>query len=102
MADDETTSIIFTDDEGVQWDAREMESPGLKSMSPDRMAMPDFRNGWLLFTSAKGDRRRLAPFPPDWRVRSRQGLSALVASARPVTPTSEMSQPEPRDVQSGR
>ena len=28
---------------------------------------PERRSGWLLFESDEGERRRLAPFPADWR-----------------------------------
>ncbi|GAC1515616.1 MAG: hypothetical protein NVS1B4_06810 [Gemmatimonadaceae bacterium] len=101
MSHTEPDSITFTDDTGLQWEVREVGSPALKAMSPDRVAMPDYRNGWLLFTSAAGDRRRLAPVPSDWRQRSPGGLTTLVAGARAITPPSVSAQPGIRDVAGG-
>ncbi|GAC1659505.1 MAG: hypothetical protein NVS4B3_27970 [Gemmatimonadaceae bacterium] len=82
MAENEATAIIFIDGSGVHWEVRELQSPGLQGIAPEQMSLPEFRNGWLLFTADNGERRRLAPFPADWRSLSHHGLASLAARAR--------------------
>ncbi|GAC1652263.1 MAG: hypothetical protein NVS4B3_14250 [Gemmatimonadaceae bacterium] len=84
MSNDETGAIGFRDASGAQWEVRELQSPGLKGMAPSRMSLPDFRDGWLLFAAESGERRRLAPFPDNWRTLSERELASLAERARRV------------------
>ena len=44
---------------------------------------PGFEGGWLCF-QAEGEKRRLAPIPPQWTEASDAALAALLARARPA------------------
>ena len=56
----------FTDSVGVTWSVHEIVSRPM-SANLARVLGGDRRvGGWLLFQSADGDRRRLAPYPDDW------------------------------------
>ena len=60
-------SRSFVDSVGVSWSVREIANPSLpKGMS--RMPDTDRRHGgWIVFESEEGEKRRLSPYPPDWR-----------------------------------
>lgn len=59
--------VVFTDGVGVKWLVHEISAPSI----PERLSLllphSERRGGWLLFESQDGERRRLAPYPPDWR-----------------------------------
>jgi hypothetical protein len=58
----------FVDCVGVHWTVYCIAPPtllhGVTSLRPH----PERRQGWLLFESEDGERRRLSPYPPDWRI----------------------------------
>jgi hypothetical protein len=76
----------FVDDAGVQWTVRAVDNPTMppaltKLLGPDRR-----RNGWLIFTSAEGQRRRLSPYPLDWTSVSDFEIVRWCMKAAPVPP----------------
>jgi hypothetical protein len=58
---------VLVDCVGTEWAVTEVRplidvsTAGLFQPHPER------RQGWLLFESTDGERRRLAPYPTDWR-----------------------------------
>ena len=79
----------FTDEGERGWEVREIRNPIL----PDRrglFAKPEFAEGWLLFMSG-GERRRMAPFPPGWRLATQAQLRRWCAEATPVESRRESS-----------
>jgi hypothetical protein len=80
----DTESIVasFVDEGERGWEVREIRTPIL----PERRGLytrPEFANGWLLFMSGV-ERRRLAPFPPGWRLATEDQLRRWCAEATPV------------------
>lgn len=73
----------FRDDDGVTWEVREIREPAMAIVPTRLLTHPEFGDGWLLFSSAR-ERRRLAPYPRDWRMLSTYELSAWCRRARPV------------------
>jgi hypothetical protein len=61
------TSRTFTDMVGVEWTVREIGSPSLTGTLARVLEKDRRHGGWLVFESADGGKRRLAPYPPDWR-----------------------------------
>jgi hypothetical protein len=73
----------FTDSKGVEWSVREV-IPGAARLIPKvALARPAFAGGWLLF-SCDVDKRRLAPYPTDWRTKSPAELESLCHTAHRV------------------
>lgn len=60
-------SRAFIDCVGTSWTVTEVQP--LLDLSTTWLLQPhpERRGGWLLFESDEGERRRLAPFPSDWR-----------------------------------
>lgn len=56
----------FLDDDGVRWEVREINDLSHAVIPTRQLHRPEFAGGWLLFTSALGARRRLAPVPGLW------------------------------------
>ena len=56
-----------------------------------RVRLPEeFAHGWLLIESSTGERRRLAPIPPDWQLLSDTRLALLARVAgTPATPDAD-------------
>ncbi|HKW48853.1 MAG TPA: hypothetical protein VJN70_15490, partial [Gemmatimonadaceae bacterium] len=67
-------ALDFTDPSGTLWTVSEIArleySERLMAMLPH----PERRQGWLLFESEHGDRRRFTPIPDDWRTFPMSGL----------------------------
>ena len=58
----------FTDSAEMQWEVREIRSHALPEGLAKLLGNEDRRrSGWLVFESRDGEKRRLAPFPPDWQ-----------------------------------
>ena len=75
----------FIDQLGAQWVVYAVSTDPNEGAS--RRYLPNaFQQGWLVFES--GDRKlRLAPVPMGWHEQSDDRLRALLAEARPTTPT---------------
>jgi hypothetical protein len=63
-------SRSFVDNVGVEWTVREIASSTLTETVAKMLELERRRSGWLVFESAEGEKRRLAPYPPDWRTMS--------------------------------
>ena len=80
------TSRSFTDSVGVNWTVREIGSPTLTQTLAKVLKSDRRRSGWLVFESTEGDKRRLAPYPPDWRTVSMFELERWCMKATRVPP----------------
>jgi len=80
------TSRSFTDTVGVTWTVREIGSPSMTATLEKLLEKDRRRGGWLVFESADGDKRRLAPYPPDWRTVSTFELERWCMKATRVPP----------------
>jgi hypothetical protein len=63
----------FTDAVGVEWAVREIGSPKMSQTLAKLLEHDRRSGGWLVFESNDGEKRRLAPYPPDWRTVSGGG-----------------------------
>jgi hypothetical protein len=79
-------SRSFTDTVGVTWTVREIGSPTLTRTLEKLLEKERRRGGWLVFESGEGDKRRLAPYPPDWRTMSTFELERRCMKAAHVPP----------------
>ena len=84
-----TSSRDFTDDVGVAWTIREITSPSLAGALARVLEHDRRRGGWLVFESEDGQKRRLTPYPPDWRTISDFELVRWSMRATPVPPAPE-------------
>ena len=82
--------MVFTDSNGVEWLVTEISDPALRSIPADRLRMPEFKSGWLLFQS-QHQKKRLAPYPDDWRSMEGLDLERLLAKAKPAPTTTRPS-----------
>src|SRR4051812_43125798 len=76
--------IEFTDESDRAWEVREIRFPIL----PERgkyLLRTEYSAGWLLFMCGE-ERRRLAPYPPGWRLADAARLRCWVNDALPVRP----------------
>lgn len=81
-AEDQGWVLAFTDESNRAWEVREIREPIL----PERanvLLRREFAAGWLLFVSGE-ERRRLAPYPPGWRLADPVRLRCWVNDALPV------------------
>lgn len=84
----------FRGADGVEWVAFLTS----RSVARDQHLPKEYREGWLAFESAHGEKRRLAPVPKDWESLSDGELAALCARAtlqvprKRATPPSEAQQ----------
>ena len=76
----------FIDSVGVQWVVREIASPSLEGTLARVLEHDRRRSGWLVFESAEGEKRRLAPYPPDWRTMSAFEIERWCMRATMVPP----------------
>ena len=80
------SSRSFTDSVGVNWTVREIGSPTLTQTLAKVLKTDRRRSGWLVFESTEGDKRRLSPYPPDWRTVSMFELERWCMKATRVPP----------------
>ena len=80
------TSRSFTDSVGVNWTVREIGTPTLTRTLEKLLEKERRRGGWLVFESSEQDKRRLAPYPPDWRTMSTFELERWCMKATHVPP----------------
>lgn len=72
----------FRDETGVEW----VVFLTARSIARDQHLPEAYREGWLAFESAHGEKRRLAPVPKDWESLTDRELSAMCAQATPKGP----------------
>ena len=73
----------FTDEDGVEWKAWDVTPEEMHPVTAAEDYL-DMLSGWLVFESARGGRRRLAPYPSDWDRLSDEGFRKLLKRATPV------------------
>ena len=76
----------FTDAVGVEWVVREIGSPKMTQTLAKLLEHDRRSGGWLVFESNEGEKRRLAPYPPDWRTVSTFELERWCMKATHVPP----------------
>jgi hypothetical protein len=76
----------FTDAVGVEWTVREIGSPKISQTLAKLLDKDRRSGGWLVFESGDGEKRRLAPYPPDWRTVSKFELERWCMKAKAVPP----------------
>jgi len=83
----------FRDADGIEWTVTEIAASALAALPRSSLRHPEFKDGWLLFQSER-QRKRLAPYPKEWRSLSAEELSQHSREALPEliarTPTGEM------------
>jgi hypothetical protein len=80
------SSRTFVDNVGVAWTVREIASPTMTATLRKLLEHDRRRSGWLVFESAEGEKRRLAPYPPDWRTLSQFEIGRWCMRATRVPP----------------
>lgn len=80
------TSRTFVDNVGLEWTVREIGSPQVSPTLARLLAYDRRSSGWLLFESSEGEKRRLSPYPPDWRTVSAFEIARWCMRATRVTP----------------
>jgi len=79
-------SRSFVDTVGVAWTVREIASPPFTGALAKMLEHDRRRGGWLVFESSEGEKRRLAPYPPDWRTMSAFEIERWCMRATKVPP----------------
>jgi hypothetical protein len=80
-----TSSRAYVDSVGLEWTVREIV-PSLSSTIARVLEHDRRRSGWLVFESADGEKRRLSPYPPDWRTISSFEIERWCMRATRVPP----------------
>ena len=60
-------ALDFTDSNGTRWNVLEIARMDFSERLMALLPHPERRQGWLLFESELGERRRFTPVPDDWR-----------------------------------
>ena len=76
----------FTDAVGVEWTVREIGTPKMTQTLAKLLEHDRRSGGWLVFESNEGEKRRLAPYPPDWRTVTTFELERWCMKATHVPP----------------
>ena len=76
----------FVDAVGLSWTVREIASPQLTGVMARVLEHDRRRGGWLVFESEEGEKRRLSPYPPDWRTMSTFEIERWCMRATHVPP----------------
>jgi hypothetical protein len=85
-ASEQVQVLVFTDESNRAWEVREIREAILPARS-GLLLRQEYSSGWLLFISGD-ERRRLAPYPPGWRLADPVRLRCWVNDALPVRTTS--------------
>ena len=79
-------SRAYVDSDGMEWVVREIASPAVTGALAKLLLQDRRRGGWLVFESGEGEKRRLAPYPPDWRTLSAFEMQRWCMRAMKVPP----------------
>jgi hypothetical protein len=74
-------ALHFTDSNGAQWTVSEIARLDFSEKLMALLPHPERRQGWLLFESQWGERRRYTPIPGDWRSLSAAKLEECLETA---------------------
>jgi hypothetical protein len=77
-------ALDFVDRSGTKWTVSEIARLEFSERLMSLLPHPERRQGWLLFESVLGERRRYTPIPENWRdlpvVQLEECLSSAVTS----------------------
>ena len=74
-------ALDFADANGTVWTVSEIARMDFSERLMALLPHPERRQGWLLFESQFGERRRLTPIPDNWRTLSASALQQCLAGA---------------------
>jgi hypothetical protein len=74
-------SLEFMDSEGVLWTVSEIARMNFSEQLMALLPHPERRQGWLLFESQYGDRRRFTPIPDGWQSYAAAALEGCLSTA---------------------
>jgi hypothetical protein len=74
-------ALDFTDASGTVWTVSEIARLEFSERLMALLPHPERRQGWLLFESQFGERRRHTPIPDGWRSFSASSLEECLAKA---------------------
>ena len=74
-------ALDFTDANGTTWTVSEIARFDFSERLMALLPHPERRQGWLLFESQLGERRRFTPIPDAWRGYSPTELEQCLAAA---------------------
>src|SRR5437763_4825952 len=74
-------ALDFTDSNGTRWNVLEIAAMNFSERLMSLLPHPERRQGWLLFESQNGERRRYAPVPPNWKSYPPSALEQCLGSA---------------------
>jgi hypothetical protein len=74
-------ALDFTDGNGTRWTVLEIAGMDFSERLMALLPHPERRQGWLLFESQLGERRRFTPVPNDWRKLDSSALEKCLGTA---------------------
>ena len=74
-------ALDFTDSNGTRWNVLEIAGMNFSERLMALLPHPERRQGWLLFESELGERRRFTPVPGEWRTLDSASLEKCLADA---------------------
>ena len=74
-------SLDFEDGRGTLWTVSEISRMDFSERLMALLPHPERRQGWLLFESQFGERRRYTPIPQDWRALPISALDQCLSEA---------------------
>jgi hypothetical protein len=74
-------ALDFTDSNGTCWNVIEIARMDFSERLMALLPHPERRQGWLLFESELGERRRFTPVPEDWRKLDTPALERCLSGA---------------------
>lgn len=74
-------ALDFTDANGTVWTVSEIARMDFSERLMALLPHPERRQGWLLFESQFGERRRFTPIPDAWRSLSPSDLEQCLVNA---------------------
>lgn len=77
-------ALDFRDSSGTLWTVSEIARLDYSERLMAMLPHPERRQGWLLFESEHGDRRRYTPIPDNWRAFTMSGLHRCLHEAVPA------------------
>jgi len=78
-------ALDFTDSAGTLWTVSEIARLDYSERLMAMLPHPERRQGWLLFESDQGERRRLTPVPDEWRSLPVSELQHCLQNALPAS-----------------
>ena len=78
-------ALDFTDSSGTLWTVSEIARLDYSERLMAMLPHPERRQGWLLFESERGDRRRYTPIPDEWRAFTTPALEQCLHEAVPAS-----------------